>query len=311
MKKIIIPTFLVFLILGNCYAKGSISLQDPIEIKEVLYYRDGGTTGAILKDITGIEISFCFTPQSNLFYGATHASFNGAQAVEAKSDLELTLLSVMQRAIDVRYDNQKQKELSETEAATGLSKKELDIWHLLRALNLYKENRKEIIYKKGKTEIAYINDGNSPNYTIISKCSTEAQNIINKYNINKNQIENCQSKSFFINRKKIEFVHIEYGMANDCPSGCFFSHFCTIVDGDIDYPYAFYFTNEQEDILGIEETVESGIPLWSKYYGKDKLTGLKHPLVQDKDFLEFKDNEITHGGDTEQGYKISDFRWCK
>lgn len=173
------------------------------------------------------------------------------------------------------------------------------IFSILLAFFLYN-------FQQDKTEF-----GNSPNDKVISKCPTEAQNVINKYNINENQVENCQFESFSIDGKNVLFVHIEYGMANDCPSGCFYSHFCTIVDGDIDYPYAFYFTNEQEDILGIEEEVELGMELSGNYYGKDKLTGLEHPLVQDKDFLEFKDREITHGGDAEQGYKISEFRWCK
>jgi hypothetical protein len=156
-----------------------------------------------------------------------------------------------------------------------------------------------------------IKTGDSPDYKVISKCPTEAQNIINKYNIDKNQVENCQSKSFAVEGKNIEFVHIEYGVSNDCSSGCFYSHFCTIVDDTGDYPFAFYFTNEQEDILGIEEEIEIGMELSSRYYGKDKLTGLNHILVQNNDFLGFRDKQIIHGGDEEQGYKISEFRWCK
>jgi len=152
---------------------------------------------------------------------------------------------------------------------------------------------------------------NEPAYKNISRCPVESQEIIEKYNIDPRLIEGCQSKEFAVNDTKTSFVHIEYGIANDCLSGCFFSHFCTISSGNEDFPYSFIFNNEEEDILEIEEEVDFGIEFTSNDYGRDKLTGLNHPIVLKEDFLTFKDNEILHGGDTEQGYKLSEFRWCK
>jgi len=157
MKKIIIPTLFILFIIGHCYAQNTIDLQDPIKIKEVLYYRDGGTTGVILEDATGKELSFCFTPLSNFFYGATHANFKEARPIEAESDLEKKLLSKIQNAINAKFDSKKQNKLTKAKTAMGLSKEELDIWYLLRSLNLYKEKQNRKLLKKGKSEIEFIN----------------------------------------------------------------------------------------------------------------------------------------------------------
>ncbi len=123
-------------------------------------------------------------------------------------------------------------------------------------------------------------------------CSSEARTIINKYNIN--EIENCQSKSFNLNGKDIEFIHLEYGVANDCPSGCFFSHYCAIVEDGEDYPYVFYFTNPNENILNSE--VED-------WRGADEsiLTGRNHELATMQEFHNFLTEERQGGGE---------FRWC-
>lgn len=147
------------------------------------------------------------------------------------------------------------------------------------------------------------------NYKDASDCSVVAQTVINKYGINKNQIAGCQSKTFNLDGQSVDFVHIEYGIANDCPSGCFFSHFCAVVEEENVYPYSSYFINNEEDVLGIsQERAEAGYELSSENYGEDKLPGKQHLLTSNPKFTNFKNKEIVHGGDA--GYRISEFRWC-
>lgn len=137
--------------------------------------------------------------------------------------------------------------------------------------------------------------GDSPNYKNISRCPTEAQTVINKYGIDKDRIESCQSKSFKLDGKPASFIHIEYGVPNDCPSGCFFSHYCAIVEDGKDYPFAFFFTNEKENIL--KAPVDD-----SRSADKSVLTGESHRLASSNKFVEFLNKERQQGGE---------FRWCK
>ena len=55
---------------------------------------------------------------------------------------------------------------------------------------------------------------------------------------------------FTLDATRYELVHFEYGQANDCASGCFYSHLCTVVvNGDQDYPAVFGFNNSEEELF--------------------------------------------------------------
>ena len=136
--------------------------------------------------------------------------------------------------------------------------------------------------------------GDSPDYKNIFFCPYETRAIIEKYNIDEKQIENCQSKSFELNEKNIKLIHLEYGGANDCPSGCFFSHYCAIVEDGVDYPYAFYFTTPEENILNSE------VDDW-RNADESILTGRLHELANTKEFNDFLTKERQNNGE---------FRWC-
>ncbi len=137
--------------------------------------------------------------------------------------------------------------------------------------------------------------GDSSNYKNILFCPSETRTIIDKYNINEKQIEGCQSKSFELNGKDIILIHLEYGIANDCLSGCFFSHYCAIVDNEVDYPYAFYFSNPDENILNLE------FDDW-RYADEYIMTGRIHKLANTQEFNNFL---------IEQRQDNGEFRWCK
>lgn len=148
MNKILKRTFIAtFIFAFACHAEESINLKQPVEIKEHLYYSDGGTTCVILKDKYSNETAFCFDGRggelnNRLFYGARHPSFKGAKLVKIGSTIEKTVLSLIHGAINSVCDQNRQKELLEKQTAMGLKLEELDIWHLLRVLQRYEEKIK-------------------------------------------------------------------------------------------------------------------------------------------------------------------------
>ncbi len=70
------------------------------------------------------------------------------------------------------------------------------------------------------------------------------------YGVDDFHIEGRQSRVFTVDATEYELVHFEYGQGNDCASGCFYSHLCTVVvNGEQDYPLGFAFTSEQEALV--------------------------------------------------------------
>lgn len=149
-------------------------------------------------------------------------------------------------------------------------------------------------------------DENYRGYMNIEDCDTAIQDIVKKYRINKNRIEGCQTKEFQLDNRTIKFAHLEYGLAGDCPAGCAFSHYCAIIDGNKDYPYAFLFQNKQEDILGYNRGKGQSIQSMGEEDGYD-LPGISHKLTTLPEFNQFLNDEIIHGGDIGSN---SEFRWC-
>lgn len=47
----------------------------------------------------------------------------------------------------------------------------------------------------------------------------------------------------------VALVHFEYGAANDCPAGCFYSHYCALVVAGQEKPLSFTFNSEAEQLF--------------------------------------------------------------
>ena len=134
------------------------------------------------------------------------------------------------------------------------------------------------------------------------------------------QIHNCHARHFETSVGKVDFIIIQYGQSNDCMSGCFYSHACFIVDEKGTYPYSFAFygdlTKNGHKITGNTEAI---IKLPSGQNSphaeictdsrncKSRLSGLSHSLIQDRDFVKFRQNNILKGGYRSNS---SPFRWC-
>jgi len=71
----------------------------------------------------------------------------------------------------------------------------------------------------------------------------EQDNLIGQHNI-----QARQGTSFVVDGKRYHLVHFEYGTAEDCMAGCFYSHYCTVVVDGKEHPAWFSF-NTKEDYL--------------------------------------------------------------
>jgi hypothetical protein len=87
------------------YYQGKIEMFLPLEISEILLYRDGGTVGVKLKDANGLEHLFCFDGRaservkklpSKIYYGATHPEHKGAKPLIPKGKNEKIILKYLQ-----------------------------------------------------------------------------------------------------------------------------------------------------------------------------------------------------------------------
>lgn len=132
----------------------------------------------------------------------------------------------------------------------------------------------------------------------------------------------CESKTFTIDKNEVDFVVVKYGKANDCPSGCFFSNACFIIDDKDVHPYSFHFYGEPTYANGMfVENDESFINLepdnkygdrskfcYNSRHCKSKLSGYVHTLTTTSLFKEFRDKSILKGGSAPP---FSQFRYCR
>ncbi len=110
----------------------------------------------------------------------------------------------------------------------------------------------------------------------------------------------CTGKQLFqFNGRPIYFVIVPYGQLNDCPSGCFSSEVCSIVDGQdtLLYSGVWYSSNERPN------SIPPDCPeLGTAEYGDTILdctsqpSGYSHPITQTTEFADFRQSEINNNG---------------
>lgn len=124
-----------------------------------------------------------------------------------------------------------------------------------------------------------------------------------RYSLGTAHIEGRQSRTFDVDGVRYELVHFEYGEAQDCPSGCFYSHLCTVVvDGAEDYPAVFGFNSESEQLF--DPTLYcpdwSGMSAWST--ADCDMPAFALPLMQAARFRDW----VLHPKD-----ENDEMRWCR
>lgn len=93
-------------------------LSAQIRMIDVIYYKDGGTTGFIL-ELNGIEERFCLDgrmesisgTQRHVYLNATHPSQAGAKMLPIGGDEEAMILSILSNYLDSELSAEEQSRL--------------------------------------------------------------------------------------------------------------------------------------------------------------------------------------------------------
>ncbi|MDP6461084.1 MAG: hypothetical protein QF819_00005 [Gemmatimonadota bacterium] len=123
----------------------------PIQVKTVLYYRDGGTTGLVLEDSDGKEFKLCLdgrmqkeevgTPLQPwlLYVGATHPLDTGAVMIAEGGVEEKAILTTLETWLSDNVSDEKREKLLTAKGVPGLSVQEVDQLRILRVVNYLKK----------------------------------------------------------------------------------------------------------------------------------------------------------------------------
>jgi hypothetical protein len=112
---------------------------------------------------------------------------------------------------------------------------------------------------------------------------------------------NCTGKQAFqLTGQTISMVIVPYGQTNDCPSGCFSSEVCSIVDGPDTFLYSAVWYSGGERPLSIPPDC----PELGGAEGGDTIRGctnqqppgLSHPVTQTAEFQGFQQSQSSNGG---------------
>lgn len=129
---------------------GTIQLYPPIEIKEVMYYRDGGTTGVILIDKNSQEFQFCLDGRMQfgeevepyqIYVGSTHPEGTGAESIPIDGVEEKSLLKILEYYIDQKLSLFEQEKLIKCLYPldlSNLSEKEIELARIMAIIETLK-----------------------------------------------------------------------------------------------------------------------------------------------------------------------------
>jgi len=127
--------------------------------------------------------------------------------------------------------------------------------------------------------------------TPTGKCDSVSNKIIDKYGIQK--LAGCISEKFEVDGREVYVVKIGMGPPSDCPSGCIYNRFITIVEGEADYPYLLDLTSwsEEKDCVQNCTAVNSAnilnLTSHEAFSGvSDKFTGSEHWFAKTQEFRE-------------------------
>jgi hypothetical protein len=129
---------------------GVVQLYAPLEIEDAQYYRDGGTTGVILKDKKGKLFSFCLDGRIqvanfgeaakpyHIYVGATHPESPGAQSVSIGGREEKSLLRVLQTWADEQLSAKEKEKILNAQSLDGITEKEVKAYRVLEIIEVLK-----------------------------------------------------------------------------------------------------------------------------------------------------------------------------
>ncbi len=115
--------------------------------------------------------------------------------------------------------------------------------------------------------------------------------------LERHHIEGRQSRSFIVDGRRFHFAHFEFGIARDCPAGCFFSHYCVVVVDNTEFPVSFHFNSSEESLFNSPDLrSEVGGSQWRD------MPAFALPLFRDETFIKWVG---------EPKNKLDEFRYCR
>jgi hypothetical protein len=116
--------------------------------------------------------------------------------------------------------------------------------------------------------------------------------------LEQHELRGRQSVLFTSGDMRYALVHYEYGVGQDCPAGCFYSHLCTFVVGGETRPFYFYFTRDPEVLPTVQAHCAPRTPKESD--ADCALPGLTLPILADPAFRTWATTESS-----------DELRWCR
>ena len=139
-------------------------------------------------------------------------------------------------------------------------------------------------------------DGQSPG---TSDNSPEVTATINTLVPSRATVSCTGKQSFQLSGRTVSMVIVPYGQANDCPSGCFSSEVCAIVDGSDTFLYSgvWYGGSERPRSIPPDCPELGGADGGDTIQGcTNQPPGFLHPVTQTAEFQAFQQFQRTNGG---------------
>ena len=128
----------------------------PLEIKEVAFYEDGGTTGIIAKDANNKDFSFCLdgrmqetkigeeTEPYHIYFKTIYPTDANAQEISIAGEKEKAILNILQDWVNKQVSEEEHIRLLNIRTVVGLSEEELKNYRIIKVIKKL-EDRNKII----------------------------------------------------------------------------------------------------------------------------------------------------------------------
>lgn len=131
--------------LTNVTTQEAFNPVAPIEIEEVQYFEDGGTTGVSMTDADGRSFSFCLDGRLRLqnadmnepyylYIDSTYPTDSNAVKVAVGGGTEAKVLLLLQDWVERNVSEDKESELTNAEIRTDWTEEDWNIWRIIHVI---------------------------------------------------------------------------------------------------------------------------------------------------------------------------------
>ena len=131
-----------------------LGVQYPLEIVEVIFYSDGGTTGVIAKDANNKDFVFCLDGRMqineigkkiepyHIYLKAGYPTDSNSQKISIAGEEEKALLNILQDWVNKQISEEEQIRLLNIRTVVGSSEKEFKIYRILKIIEEFEDRNK-------------------------------------------------------------------------------------------------------------------------------------------------------------------------